>query len=207
MQIHHLVQMYGYWGMIFALCVEYLGVPFPAETLLTIAGFQWQVGTFHFIPLYISVIAGTFTGSILAYFIGAKLGRPILLRYGKYIGITDEKLNQADLKFQKYTAALLLFSRFIAGIRVLTPYLAGMNRTPIRIFSIYSLIGSAVWAFIFLFIGRFLSNEWVKYHHLLRHYWLPAVLIVSISALLVWLLKSQIHSKKKKEIQNTHSKS
>jgi membrane protein DedA with SNARE-associated domain len=196
MNVHHFLQTYGYVGIIGALFLEYLGIPFPAETILTVSGFAWASGTFSFVPLYASTVIGTFAGSLAAYGIGLYLGRPFLLRFGKYVGITHDKLDRAEAKFRKYTIPVLLFSRFLAGVRVLVPYLAGINRTTWRSFSLYSLIGSLVWALLFLFIGRFVGREWHILQHHLHHYRLP---LLAVGALVLAAFLVLLRARKKRQ--------
>jgi len=122
--LHH----YGYIGVFFILLLENIGIPFPAETTLTISGFEWTKGVFKFLPLLFAAGIGNIVGSTIAYWIGYLLGRPVIVRFGQYIGITEERLDVADKKFAKFQSAIVLFGKFIAGIRVLIPYLAGINR-------------------------------------------------------------------------------
>ncbi|GIM46487.1 alkaline phosphatase [Collibacillus ludicampi] len=195
MNVHHLLETYGYIGIFGALFLEYLGIPFPAETILTVSGFAWAKGTFAFLPLYLSALTGTFAGSLVAYFIGLYFGRPFILRYGKYVRITHEKLDQAEEKFKKYTIPILIFSRFLAGVRVLVPYLAGINRTALKSFILYSLIGSLVWAMLFLFIGRFVGHEWHYVQHRLHRYLIPLLAAIAVMIAGIWLLRARNNRK------------
>src|SRR5579875_3968293 len=142
--VQHLIAEYGYIGVFLILLFEMIGIPFPAETTLTISGFEWTKGIFALTPLLISATLGNIIGSTIAYGIGYYLGRPIILKFGRYIGITEEKLNAADVKFSSYRSTVVLISKFIAGIRVLVPYLAGINRMPFLLFTVYNAVSAIV---------------------------------------------------------------
>ncbi len=141
--------------MFFILLVENIGIPFPAETTLTIAGFEWMRGAFSLVPLLLAATFGNVVGSTIGYGIGYFLGRPVIVRLGRYVGITSEKLEAADQKFARYRGTLVLFGKFIAGIRILVPYLAGINRMPFVVFSAYNAVSALVWAGFFIIVGRY----------------------------------------------------
>ena len=92
MHARTLLSHYGYLGILIALSLEYLFIPFPAETILILAGAMWHQGVFAFWPLVLIATVGAFIGSWLGYFIGAWLGRPMLLRFGKYVRLTEKKI-------------------------------------------------------------------------------------------------------------------
>lgn len=162
--IHH----YGYLGISIALFLEMLGVPFPGETILTLSGVEWIKGNFSLIPLIIAAMIGNILGSSLSYGIGRYLGRTVIIRYGKWVRINEEKLNKADQKFIKFSVILVFFGKFIAGVRVLVAYLAGINRMNFWLFSITNLLGSLLWVLAFIIFGRYLDIIWKRYpliHH------------------------------------------
>lgn len=184
MFIHH----YGYAGIFAALFFEVIGIPFPAETTLTLAGFEWTKGVFSLVPLLVVAAMGNIIGSSIAYAVGYFLGRPVILRYGKYVGITEARLNRADQKFGRYRVSVVLFSKFIAGIRVLVPYLAGLNRMSFLLFTLYNAISAFAWTAAFIVLGKYIGVGWARYHHLFYRFLVPAivagVLIVGVAIVL-----------------------
>lgn len=176
--VQHLIAHYGYIGVFAILLLEMIGIPFPAETTLTISGFEWTKGLFAFVPLLLSAVVGNVLGSTIAYGIGHFLGRPVLVRFGRYVGITEKRLDKADQTFAKYRTTVVLFSKFIAGIRVLIPYLAGINRMPFILFTIYNVISALVWVALFITVGRYLEVAWSRYHALMHQYLLPGVIFI-----------------------------
>lgn len=180
LSIQHLIHHYGYSGVFLILFMENLGIPFPAETTLTVSGIEWTRGVFKLLPLLLSASMGNIAGSTVAYGIGRFLGRPVVVRFGKYIGISSERLDTANAMFAKYRSPVVLFGKFIAGIRVLVPYLAGINRMPFALFTVYNAVSAVVWAGAFIIIGKYIGIEWTRYHQVLHQYLVPAIIVAVI---------------------------
>lgn len=178
--IHLMLQHYGYVGVFFVLLMEMVGIPFPAETTLTISGFEWSSGTFKLFPLLITAGVGNIIGSTIAYWIGRLLGRPVIVRFGKYVGINNERLDKANHIFHRNQSWIVIVGKFIAGIRVLIPYLAGINKMNFVVFFIYNAVSAFIWASAFIVLGRYIGVEWSKYHRVLHQYMVPGIIVVAI---------------------------
>lgn len=191
--IHH----YGYAGIFAILFMEMVGIPFPAETTLTLSGIEWTNGVFSLLPLLLAAAGGNIIGSSVAFAIGRYLGRPVIVRYGKYVGITDARLNKANGAFAKYRSSVVLFSKFIAGIRVLVPYLAGLNRMPFGLFTLYNTISALAWSAGFIILGRYIGIGWTRYHHFLQQYMVPVIVVAAIGLVLfiLWKRRKKKHNR------------
>ncbi|UOF90280.1 DedA family protein [Fodinisporobacter ferrooxydans] len=188
--IQHIIQQFGYWGIFFTLLLEMIGVPFPGETILTLSGIEWQQGTFSLLPLLLVTLAGNIIGSTISYMIGRYLGRSVILRFGKFVGITEQRFHSAEAKFQKYTGIVVFFGKFIAGIRVLTAYLAGINRMSFWLFSVYNAIGSLIWCVVFIMLGSYVEIAWQRYH-LILHQLIVPILILIVAAAAIYIGKKR----------------
>jgi membrane protein DedA with SNARE-associated domain len=190
MHIHvqQLIEHYGYSGIFVILLLEMIGIPFPGEATLTLSGIEWTTGAFSLLPLLGSAILGNVIGSSIAYGIGRFLGRPAILRYGRFVGITDERLDKAEAKFNEYRIPVILFSKFIAGIRVMVPYLAGINGMSFVAFSIYNFISATLWSVVFIVLGRYLDVAWHRYHQIMHHFLVPVLIVtVLVVGVYFWL--------------------
>jgi membrane protein DedA with SNARE-associated domain len=187
LHIQYLLQHYGYQGVFIALFLEMIGIPFPGETILTLSGIAWKQGTFSLLPLIFVAWAGNIIGSIIAYLIGRFFGRTIIVRFGKYIYITEEKLNAKDKLFNKYKVPIILFGKFIAGIRVLVGYLSGINRIDFWKYFLYNAIGSFIWVVVFVVFGRYVEILWQHFHQTLQPYlyWLIGIVPAAYIAVLL----------------------
>lgn len=187
MSPHELLLHYGYAGVVVALIMEFLLIPFPAETILIFSGFMWHQGLFHLVPLLIVATLASWTGSYIAYWIGRRLGRPVLLRYGRYIRLDEKNLLRAEHAFSRYSIAILGIGRFIAGIRVLIAYVAGINKINQTLYLVITIISAALWAASFIMLGATIGAEWhLVVIWILAHRALSIAVGVALVALLVW---------------------
>lgn len=136
-------------------------MPVPGETTLTVAGVLGQQPTYHLnvILLIVATTVGTFAGSMISYGIGRTLGRPFLEKFGRYVRITPNKIDKADRLFAKYTLPTLIFSRYIAVVRILVPYMAGINRVRLWIYIPIMLLGSLAWTSTFILAGSVIEHS------------------------------------------------
>jgi membrane protein DedA with SNARE-associated domain len=199
LDVHFWLAHYGYIGVFFILMSEVIGIPFPAETTLTLTGIAWSAGQLSLVPLVVMAALGNIVGSTIAYFVGKYLGRLVILRVGKYVGITEKRLDKAEMQFRKYQSGIIFVGKFIAGIRVLIPYLAGINETPFIRFTLYNAIAAVIWVVTFVLLGSYIGVLWKQYHGLVLHYMVPSIIIlVVLVGLYVWW-KVRSHRRKKLE--------
>ncbi|MGZ4123131.1 MAG: DedA family protein [Tumebacillaceae bacterium] len=197
--VGHLIQTYGYGGVFFILMIECIGIPLPAETTLTIAGISWQHGMFALLPAMGAATLGNVAGSSIAYWIGRSLGRSVILRFGRYVGITEARLSKAEEKFHRLQVPVILVAKFIAGIRILVPYLAGINKMNFWAFTFYNAISAIVWSGVFIVVGRYIVVAWEHYSHLLGKHWLSVSIVVVLLVVLYLYYKRR---KKQKEAES-----
>lgn len=195
MSPHQLLAHYGYTGIAVALILEFLLIPFPAETILVFSGVMWHQGVFHIVPLLFVAIFSSWAGSLLAYLLGSYVGRPILVKLGRYVGLTEAKLHKAEVVFRHYSLPILGLGRFIAGIRVLIAYVAGMNKIGFGLYAIITFVSASLWAAVFIFLGGTVSAKW----HLIVTWSFTHPIFATLIGLLVaavlyfvWRLKHKI---------------
>jgi membrane protein DedA with SNARE-associated domain len=179
--IAHLLQTYGYAGLFIALALEYI-LAVPAETILTTTGILWQnkIYHLHLLPLILTTSLGTTAGATLAYWIGRSLGRPFLLRYGKFVRLTPERINKADRLFAKYTLPTLIISRYIAIVRILIPYLAGINKVKFTLYITTIFLSSLLWTTTFITAGGIIEHAFGAVLHHWKRNLIPAVIILAL---------------------------
>lgn len=180
MHIQLLLHHYGSLGVFFILLLEMIGIPFPAETTLVFSGIEWTKGVFHIVPLVLMASLGNIVGSTIAYGVGRFLGHPVIVKYGKYVGLTSDRLDKGNAVFAKYQLFAVLFGKFIAGIRVIIPYLAGINKIPFFIFSVYNVISAILWTITFIVFGKYIGIEWKHYHQALAQHMVPVIIVAVI---------------------------
>lgn len=140
------LQSLGYPGIAAIVGLESAGLPLPGETTLLAASYLAATGHLS-LPLVIgSAALGAIVGDSLGYLVGRRGGRRFLARYGKYAGVTPEKLDRAEDYFARHGAKTVFFGRFVALLRVLAGPLAGASRMPYRRFLAANVAGAVTWA-------------------------------------------------------------
>jgi membrane protein DedA with SNARE-associated domain len=149
----------GYVGIILAMAIESCLIPLPSEIVMPLAGLfvataeVTQTGKLSLIGVSIAGALGCVLGSALAYQIGAAGGRPLLLRYGKYILISRADSDRADRWFAKYGSPVAFFSRLLPVVRTYISLPAGISRMNFGRFLLYTFLGSLPWTFALAYLG------------------------------------------------------
>ncbi|GAE37274.1 DedA family protein [Halalkalibacter akibai] len=158
--LKHLIFEYGYFGIFLALVGGIVGLPVPDEVLLITIGYYAYLGRVNLYTALISSYLGSVIGISISYLLGAKLGLPFLLKYGRKIRLTSSRIEKAQHLFSKHGKWLLIIGYFIPGVRHLTGYLAGIARLSLRTFILYSYIGALFWVLLFVLTGYELGIKW-----------------------------------------------
>ena len=157
--ILHLIEQHGYFLIFFGVMAESIGVPLPGETILIAAGIVAQRGHLELGNVILFGILGAVVGDQIGYWIGREGGRPFILRYGRYVFITPERLGRAEVFFARHGGKAVFMARFFSGLRVFGALVAGMSRMRWVTFFVYNAIGGAVWATAVVLAGYFLGRS------------------------------------------------
>jgi membrane protein DedA with SNARE-associated domain/membrane-associated phospholipid phosphatase len=155
----HLIEQYGYLLIFFGVMAESMGVPLPGETILISAGIAAQRGHLDVGDVILFGILGAVVGDQIGYWIGREGGRPFILRYGRYVFITPERLGRAEAFFARHGGKAVFMARFFSGLRVFGALVAGMSRMRWVTFLVYNALGGAVWATAVVLAGYFLGKS------------------------------------------------
>src|SRR5215210_1124903 len=149
-RILSLIEHYGYLVILFGVMLESTGVPLPGETILIASGVLVQRGHLNL---------GAVVGDQIGYWVGRGGGRPFVLRWGRYIFITPERLGRAEAFFERHGGKAVFLARFFSGLRVFGALVAGISRMRWGTFLIYNALGGAVWATAVVLLGYFLGSS------------------------------------------------
>jgi membrane protein DedA with SNARE-associated domain len=169
----------GLFGVIFA---EELGIPLPAPGDVAIAwgGYLTTTGAIPLYQAYIAVVAGAVTGSLLLFTLSRHYGHPFLVRFGRYIGLDQERLDRAERAFRRWGPWAIIVGRHIPGMRIVLSSFAGAFEVPYRIFVPCVFISSTIWAAIFLEVGRHLGRQSRFLFRLFPAHLLPPLFMILI---------------------------
>jgi membrane protein DedA with SNARE-associated domain len=143
-------------GLFLVIFLEELGVPLPApgDAVVAYGGYLTTTGAIPYPLAYVAVVTGAVLGSACNLTISRRYGRPFIQRFGGYIGITEEKLARAERIFKRWGPWAIIIGRHIPGMRIVLSALSGILEVPYRVFIRCVLLSAAIWAAIFLEIGR-----------------------------------------------------
>jgi membrane protein DedA with SNARE-associated domain len=187
----------GYLGVFIAMVFESMIVPIPSEIILPFAGFMVSDPIKYTEPIthspwnfWIVVIVGVAantTGSLLGYALGARLGRPFLDRWGKFLLIRPHEVDEAEYFFAHWGSPTAFFSRMIPGIRTIISFVAGVSHMPIKPFVVYSTLGAIPWTIGLVYAGMVLGSNWIEIRENLKPFDnLILVLCILAVLLFVW---------------------
>jgi membrane protein DedA with SNARE-associated domain len=177
----------GYAGIFLLMLLESCGFLIPSEIIMPFSGFLVATGGLSFWLVVLIGAIGNLSGSLLAYWISIKGGRPLIEKFGKYILISTHDLDLADLWFKKRGKLTVFLGRCIPIVRTYISFPAGVAKMPIFQFSFYTFIGAAIWSILFTWLGVKLQNNWelinVKLHEFNL---LIGILIILLVAFYIW---------------------
>ncbi|WP_370836946.1 DedA family protein [Megasphaera sp.] len=181
-----LMESYGYIAMFVAMVLENANIPIPSEVVLGFAGFLISQQIFSFWTTFVVACVAGLVGSVISYWLGSYGGRPLLLKYGKYIFFNERKFRMAEDLFNKYGGIAVIICRCLPGVRTFISFPAGVARYPFWKFVIFTVIGTIPWTLLLVWAGSLLGSHWrdlIQYNHI----FLMAVIAVCVVATVVFV--------------------
>lgn len=158
--IGEIIKILGFWGISGGMLLESACIPLPSEVVLPLGGFMAAEGTLTLAGANVAAAVGSMTGSILAYLAGKYGGRPFILKYGKYVLVSDKHFYKAEKTFTRYGSAAVFFGRLLPVVRTFISLPAGITRMNLGKFLLYSLTGMLPWNFVLIYLGYKLRDNY-----------------------------------------------
>src|SRR5574340_209136 len=183
----------GYAGIFFLMVAESALIPIPSEVIMPFSGYLASTGKLNPVLIILAGSIGNLVGSLIAYFIGVKLGREFIVKYGKYILLKKSHLEWTESYFKKYGDRSTFISRRLPIIRTYISLPAGVAKMGLKKFSIYTLAGSIIWSIMLTYVCRSLGYQCSK----IRHYsdYIDGIVIVGIIITIIIIAKKRIGKK------------
>ncbi len=193
-----IINMYatlGLAGIVLAMALESCCIPLPSEIVMPLAGVMFVEGKLlagvnFWLGLVLLALAGAIgclIGSIAAYGIGAAGGRPLMLKYGRYVLISQHDADMADRYFQKWGGATAFFSRLLPIVRTYISLPAGIAKMPFVKFCIYTFLGSFLWCLLLAYVGTVVGNNLSALTPIFRSFEVIIIIaLVILVALYIW---------------------
>lgn len=181
-----ILDRYGYLAVAAFVFLEDFGIPVPGETILIAAAVDAGTGGLNVVILALVAWVAAVAGDNVGFTIGHFGGRRLALRYGRYVLLTEARLDKVQRFFERYGAAVVAFARFIEGLRQLNGIAAGISKMRWRRFLMFNALGAALWCGVWVSVGYFAGDHvHAIYAVFLRYQW---YVIAAIAALIVFLI-------------------
>jgi len=202
--ITSLVSSYGYLGIFVAAFAETIFPPIPSELIFPLAGFVGFNSNFTYVETFFMAASGALgatIGAVVIYFISSNIGRIAIIKIGKYVFVSEKKIESAERWFEKYGIYAVFLGRMAPGVRELISVPAGIARMPLAKFVTFTFFGSLVWSLILVFSGYFLGNSWDILSESLSKYFpiISAIILLSIGIVILFYI---FYKKRKSRIKS-----
>ena len=181
----------GYLGIFLGMFIESTIIPLPSELIMIPAGIASAKGLLN---IYLVIFYGTLgnvSGAIFSYYLAYSIGRSFLFKVGKYFFVKPSTIIKIEEFFKKHGSVSVFIARLLPGFRHFISLPAGVAKMDIKLFAIYTALGSTIWTVILAFMGYYIGEN----HELIAKYLkeiLSIVLSLSILILIyLFLLKPQ----------------
>ena len=158
--MHHLLEVWfiwvkqgGYPVIILLMAMESSIIPIPSEIIIPPAAFLAAQGDLNVWVVILAGTIGSYLGAAIGYWLCFAIGRPLILRFGKYFLIPPDKLERAERWLERYETGGVFFARLLPVIRHLISYPAGLVRMNFWKFSLATITGSAIWCSVLAYLG------------------------------------------------------
>ena len=174
----------GYPGIFVLMVMESATLPVPSEVVLPFGGYLVSQGKLEFWSTVAVATIGSLVGTLIDYSIGYGLGRPAVLRYGRIVRFSKERLETTERWFSRHGNSIVLLARFVPLLRTLIAFPAGIVRMDAKRFIAYSAVGILVWDIALIYLGYLAGENSAAISNVLQAYFVPlgiaAIVILGI---------------------------
>ena len=194
-QLAPVLDHYGYLAVGAFITLEDFGIPVPGETILIAGAVYAGAGRLNIFVVGLIAFVAAVIGDNIGYAIGYFGGRALILRYGKYVRLTDERLDKAEAFVDRRGAIVVTFARFIEGLRQANGLVAGTMRMYWPRFLAFNALGAALWVGLWATIGYLAGGHITTIYHAISRYSLFVLiaLVVVVAALIIraWIRRGR----------------
>lgn len=188
------IKVFGYIGVFILMTLESMVAPVPSEGVMPFAGYLVSTGHFSMLGIVVWSTFGSIIGSISSYYIGFYGGKPVVLKFGKYLLLDKGHLEMTERFFAKYGEKTIFVCRFIPVVRHFISIPAGIGKMNMTKFIVYTIAGAALWNLFLSYLGFWLAERWELVHVYSRY--LDYIVVVGVIAFLIYWIRKRLTSKK-----------
>ncbi|TMM35032.1 MAG: DedA family protein [Actinobacteria bacterium] len=175
-----LLEQYGYLAIVALVFVESFGVPAPGQTIIIVGAAYASHGHLDVVAVGLCAFVAAVVGDCVGYLIGRYGGHRLVLRFGRYVRLTRDRLMRVERFMARHGPRIVAVARFVDGLRQLNGVVAGTVELPWRRFLLFNAIGAALWVGVWATAG-YLAGDRLDdiFAAAFRYQWLSlAVLLV-----------------------------
>ncbi len=183
---------YGYAGIVFLMFLDNVFPPVPSEVIMPLAGFLTEQGRLSYVGVVLAGMAGSTLSALALYYLGYRVGEARLRawadRHGRWIGLRGKDIDRGKRWFEQHGKAAVFFCRFIPGIRSIISIPAGFAGMDLRMFVLYTALGTGLWAAFLAWLGQLLGEN---YHQVQQYIKPVSYLVIAglIVLFIVWAIR------------------
>ena len=195
------ISLLGYSGIVLLMAIESACIPLPSEIIMPFSGYLVSTGQMNLWLVGLAGAVGCVLGSLVAYWVGSKGGRPLIEKYGRYVLVSPHDLDLADRWFANYGEIIVFVSRLLPAIRTFIAFPAGVARMNLQRFIFYTFAGSLPWCLGLAYVGQKLGEKWNQDDTLKTWFHRFDFVIGIVGALLAawWIWRHIKHLRKEKQ--------
>jgi membrane protein DedA with SNARE-associated domain len=177
----HFIEQVGYLGIFIGMFLESTAFPLPSELIMIPAGIAASYGTMNIYLIIVAGVLGNVFGAIFSYYLAAFVGRAVLFKIGKYLFIKPETIIKVEEFFKSHGSISVFIGRLIPGLRHFISLPAGIAKMNIKLFCLYTSLGSLIWTVVLAILGFEIGEN----RKLIKEYIHTIAIACTISCLLL----------------------
>ena len=187
---------YGYLAVGGLVTLEDFGIPVPGETILVAASVYAGAGRLSIVAVGVVAVLAAIIGDNIGYAIGRFGGRALVLRFCRFVLVTEERLARAEGFFARYGGPIVVIARFVEGLRQLNGIIAGIAEMPWPRFVVFNAIGAALWVGAWTSVGYLAGDHIQVIYAAVTRYSMYA-LIVLVVVVAAWAIRFLIRRRRR----------
>jgi membrane protein DedA with SNARE-associated domain len=185
------ISSWGYAGVVVCMTIESACIPLPSEIIMPFSGYLTTTGRFTLWAVALAGAVGNVFGSWIGYWMGSVGGRPLAERLARLRLVRVEEYDRADRWLRRHGLQVAFWTRLLPIVRTFISFPAGAARVPFGRFTLYTFLGSYIWAFALAWIGAAFGEHWES----IRGVWRGFDVVVLAALLVLFLLWLRSHLK------------
>ena len=170
------------------MVVESALIPVPSEIIMPFSGFLVSSGKLSFVPTILAGSIGNLVGSVMTYYLGLKVGRQVIIKYGKYVLLSEKHLRVTEGWFAKYGDVTAFVGRLLPGVRTYISLPAGTGQMRLGRFMLFTFIGSLIWTTGLTLVGMELGSNWQNIDKYSTY--LDIAAAIAVVAFVIWFART-----------------